>query len=315
MPAHLSWGTEDGGQSSVGFAANMESCYGHGRRPGRHVVELRGELDHQVRYARGAEGPGGYEFDTEVEDSGDRRPAGRLRFRIDDGGQTPLQWVSWGDDAGNGVSLTLRSTRPSGSADLGGLMGTVRASAEFRDAGEVAQNLVDPSPHKWFAPHDRAWLEFRLAEPVTVDRYVLTSANDAPDRDPAAWTLRGSADGHTWRTLDTRSGQSFAKRHQSRTYQAAVLGPCDRLRLDITGNNGSPHLQLEAVRFLADGSGGFVGLRRRAGQAPVTYHGVRRTSHPPHRGPARPASAGAPTTSPVMKQFATDRSSRTVRDL
>lgn len=59
MPAHLSWGTEDGGQSSVGFAANMESCYGHGRRPGRHVVELRGELDHQVRYARGAEGPGG----------------------------------------------------------------------------------------------------------------------------------------------------------------------------------------------------------------------------------------------------------------
>ncbi|MER7974573.1 FUSC family protein, partial [Streptomyces sp. NPDC096080] len=31
--------------------------------------------------------------------------------------------------------------------------------------------------------------------PVPVDRYVLTSANDAPDRDPAAWTLRGSADG------------------------------------------------------------------------------------------------------------------------
>ncbi|MEK8143735.1 hypothetical protein NKH18_22125 [Streptomyces sp. M10(2022)] len=103
-------------------------------------------------------------------------------------------------------------------------MSVVWASAEHRDAGEVAANLVDASAGKWFAGHNRASLEFELAQPVAVDRYVLTSADDAPDRDPAAWTLRGSADGHLWRTLDIRSGQSFAERHRSRTYRIAEPG-------------------------------------------------------------------------------------------
>jgi hypothetical protein len=273
----LSWGTEDGAQSALGFSPGMTSCYGHSRTTGGDVVEMRGELDDQQKYSDAADGARGYEFDTEIEDADGRHPAGRLRVLIDDGGEIPLRWVAWRDRSGNACSIALRSVSPSGNANVSDLITAVCASAEHHDAGEVAANLADGSTtSKWFAPHNRASLEFHLTQPTEVDRYVLTSANDAPDRDPAAWTLRGSTAEHLWRTLDTRTGQSFADRHQPKTYRIAEPRSYDRYRLDITGNNGSPDLQLEAVRFLSHGSGGFVGYRQRAGYAgyPVVYRGI-----------------------------------------
>ncbi|CAL9335118.1 hypothetical protein [Streptomyces sp. enrichment culture] len=269
--AHLSWGTEDGAQSALAFSPDMASCYGHHRTTGGDVVEVRGELDGRGEFPRGSRG---YEFDTEIEEAGNWHPAGRLRVLIDDGSEVPVLWVAWGDQSSNACSVVLRSASPSGKADVSDLVSAVWASAEHRDAGEVAKNLVDASASKWFAPHNRASLEFQLTQQIAVDRYVLTSANDAPDRDPATWTLRGSADGHLWQTLDIRSGQSFAERHQSKMYRIAEPGSYDRYRLDITGNNGSPDLQLEAVRFLADGSDRFVGYRQRAGNAPVAHRGI-----------------------------------------
>ncbi|WP_329245374.1 hypothetical protein OG417_49555 [Actinoallomurus sp. NBC_01490] len=291
VPAQLSWMTEDGTQSSLGFSPDMASCYGHRRTTGGDVVEMRGELDHRREYPDGA---GGQEFDTEAEEAGGRRPAGRLRLLIDDGGEAPVRWAAWQERSGDACSVALRSVSPSGNADVGDLVSAVWASAEHRDAGEVAANLVDASTRKWFAPHSRASLEFRLTRPVAVDRYVLTSANDAPDRDPAAWTLRGSADGQTWRTLDVRSGQSFAGRHQPRAYRIADPGAYDHYRLDITANHGSPHLQLQAVRLLAGGSGGFVGYRRRAGHAPVAYRGTRVAQAPPGPPPVDAPEPGSP---------------------
>jgi hypothetical protein len=295
VPAHLSWVTEDGAQSAVGFSPDMASCYGHRRTTGGDVVEVRGERDDRWEYPETGDRARGYEFDTEVEDAGNWYPAGRLGVLVDDGGEAPVRWVAWGDQTGDTCSIALRSASPSGDPDVSDLVG-VRASAEHRDAGEVAENLADASTSKWFAPHDRASLEFQFTQPIAVDRYVLTSADDAPDRDPAAWTLRGSTDGRSWRTLDIRSGQSFADRHRSTTYRIAEPGSYDHYRLDITGNNGSPHLQLEAVRFRADGGGGFVGYRQRAGRAPVAYRGVRIAQASPDM-PAEPLPEDAPAPS------------------
>ncbi|WP_247706380.1 hypothetical protein [Streptomyces liliiviolaceus] len=296
IPAHLSWVTEDGTQSSVAFSPDMASCYGHRRTTSGDVVEIRGERDDRREYPEGADTARGHEFATETEEAGDWHPAGRLRVLIDDGGEAPVRWLTWGDQTGNTCSLALRSVSPSGIPDVGDPV-SVWASAEHRDAGEVARNLVDASAGKWFAPHNRAALEIQLARPIAVDRYVLTSADDAPDRDPAAWTLRGSADGQLWRTLDIRSGQSFGERHQSRTYRIAEPGTYDRYRLDITGNNGSPHLQLEAVRFLADGSAGFIGYRQRAGHAPAAYRGIRIAQAAAPDTPAEPLPEDAPAPS------------------
>jgi hypothetical protein len=292
VPTQLSWATEDGAQSTLGFSPDMASCYGHCHTAGGDVAEVRGELDHRREYAGGADGALGYEFDTEIEEAGGRHPAGRLRLLVDDGGEAPVRRVAWRDRSDDACSVALRSVSPSGNADVSDLVIAVWASAEHRDAGEVALNLVDASPGKWFAPHSRASLAFRLAQPVAVDRYVLTSANDAPDRDPAAWTLRGSVDGSVWTTLDVRFGQSFAERHHSRWYRIAEPGSYDHYRLDITDNNGSPHLQLQAVRLLAAGSGGFVGYRQRAGHALVAYRGTRVAQASPDR-PSAEAAASA----------------------
>ena len=274
-PAQLSWTTQDGAQWAVGFSPDMASLYGHRRAPGGGVVEVRGELEERREYSLWAGGTRGYEFDTEVEDAGRWSGAGRLRVLIDDGSEAPVRWASWCDQSGNTWSVALHAVSPSGNEDVNDLVSGVRAGAEHRRAGEVAANLLDATAGKWFAPQRTAVLEFRLTQPIEVDRYRLTSADDAPDRDPAAWTLSGSTDGKAWRTVDVRSGESFTARHQPKLYRIAEPGSYSRYRLEITGNNGSPHLQLEAVRFLVDGAGGFVGYRQRAGYALYPYQGIR----------------------------------------
>src|ERR1700761_177746 len=302
--AQLSWATEDGAPCAVGFPPDMTSCYGHRRTAGGGVVEVRGELDRRAGDPEGGEGARRLEFDAEDEDAGSWHRAGRLRMLIDDGSEAPVRWASWASPLGDACSVALRSVSPSGNADVTDLVSTVWASAEHSAAGEVASNLVDPSGSKWFAWHDRASLEFRLSQPAAVDRYVLRSANDAPDRDPAAWVLSGSADGRGWRTLDVRSGQSFRGRPQTTLYQVAEPGSCDRYRLDITGTNGSPHLQLKAVRFLADGTARFVGFRQRAGREPAAYRGVRVPQEPPGM-PVHPLAEGAVAPSDVRSPMST----------
>ena len=92
----------------------------------------------------------------------------------------------------------------------------VRASAENTGGGEVKENLVDGEPStKWLTFEPGGWVEFDLDKPVELARYALTSANDHDERDPKDWTLKGSADGKEWKTLDTRSGESFSERFQT----------------------------------------------------------------------------------------------------
>ncbi|MCS0635517.1 GH92 family glycosyl hydrolase [Streptomyces sp. LP05-1] len=154
----------------------------------------------------------------------------------------------------------------------------VRASGENTGGGETKENLVDLQPTtKWLAFSPTAWAEFDLRAPVKLAAYALTSANDAAPRDPRDWTLKGSADGTDWKTLDTREGQSFAKRFQTVSYDlAGNTTAYAHYRLEITANNGASDItQLADVQF-SDGDG--------TAPAPATMR-----SHP-DRGPA-----GSPT--------------------
>ncbi|MFF4210260.1 GH92 family glycosyl hydrolase [Streptomyces sp. NPDC001796] len=126
----------------------------------------------------------------------------------------------------------------------------VRASAENTDAGEVADNLIDGEPGtKWLTFAPTGWAEFDLDEPVKVVTYALTSANDHAERDPADWTLQGSTDGKDWKTLDTRTGESFDQRFQTKSYDLAEPAEYAHFRLDITRNHSGGILQLADVQF------------------------------------------------------------------
>ncbi|MEW1641149.1 GH92 family glycosyl hydrolase [Streptomyces sp. NPDC091219] len=132
----------------------------------------------------------------------------------------------------------------------------VRASSENTGGGEVKENLVDgESGTKWLTFEPTGWVEFDLDKPAKLVTYALTSANDFAERDPKDWTLSGSTDGKDWKTLDTRSGESFANRFQTKSYDLAEPAEYQHFRLDITKNNGaSGILQLADVQFSTGGT-------------------------------------------------------------
>ncbi|MFJ4855197.1 GH92 family glycosyl hydrolase [Streptomyces sp. NPDC088730] len=127
----------------------------------------------------------------------------------------------------------------------------VRASDENTGGGEVKENLVDgESGTKWLSFKPTAWAEFDLSEPVKVVTYALTSADDHAERDPKDWTLQGSQDGKSWTDLDSRTGQAFSERFQTKSYDFTTDKAYQHFRLDITKNNGAADAtQLADVQF------------------------------------------------------------------
>ncbi|MGW2639740.1 GH92 family glycosyl hydrolase [Streptomyces sp. NPDC001348] len=136
----------------------------------------------------------------------------------------------------------------------------VRAGGENAGAGEVKENLVDGEPGtKWLTFENTGWVEFDLDKPLKILTYALTSANDFAERDPQDWTLRGSADGKDWKTVDTRSGESFSERFRTKSYDLAEPAEYQHFRLEITKNAGAPDIvQLADVQFSTGGGGGPV---------------------------------------------------------
>lgn len=133
----------------------------------------------------------------------------------------------------------------------------VRASGEFAGAGEVKENLVDGEPTtKWLTFAPTGWVEFDFDAPVKVVTYALTSANDHAERDPKDWVLQGSTDGEDWKTLDSRSGESFSEPFQTKTYDIdGTPAEYRHFRLEITRNNGaSDATQLADVQFSKGGT-------------------------------------------------------------
>jgi len=131
----------------------------------------------------------------------------------------------------------------------------VAANSEHAEAGEVKENLVDGSAAtKWLTFTPTGWASFGFPEPVVVRRYALTSADDAPGRDPRDWALSGSDDGSTWTAVDARAGEVFPARLRTKVYDTANTAAFRFYRLDITANAGGVDLlQLAEVRF-SDGS-------------------------------------------------------------
>ncbi|WP_405662272.1 GH92 family glycosyl hydrolase [Streptomyces sp. RK9] len=68
-------------------------------------------------------------------------------------------------------------------------------------------------------------------------QYTLTSADKA--KAPRGWVLQGSRDGEKWKTVDKRSGQSFAWDQQTRPFTVSDPGSYVKYRLVFTGGRGT----------------------------------------------------------------------------
>jgi predicted alpha-1,2-mannosidase len=155
-------------------------------------------------------------------------------------------WVSTAERA-SGVTGPKKSGIPGNVTDT--VVG-VTASGENTGGGEVKENLVDGSTDtKWLVFAPTGWVAVELAQPVAVVDYALTSANDAPGRDPRDWTLQGSQDGRSWTTLDTQTGQDFSDRFQTKEYRFANSTGYRFYRLNVTANHGDGILQLAELQL------------------------------------------------------------------
>ncbi|MDR2474572.1 MAG: glycoside hydrolase N-terminal domain-containing protein [Bacteroidales bacterium] len=102
---------------------------------------------------------------------------------------------------------------------------------------------------KWYAdtgfkgfPCYIAW-EYDAAFPVSA--YTLTSGGDMPARDPKAWKLYGSADGHDYTVIDSRTNELFSERTQSRKFQLPQTVTFKYFKFEVTDTqtpNTSPQL-------------------------------------------------------------------------
>ncbi|WP_216586468.1 GH92 family glycosyl hydrolase [Streptomyces brasiliscabiei] len=191
----------------------------------------------------------------------DRPAAGEREFSSSFEPDDPApDWVSTVDTApdgsprASGVDGGYTTGIPGGITDR---VTDVRASGENTGSGEVKENLVDgESATKWLTFQPTGWAEFDLDRPAKVVTYALTSANDFETRDPKDWTLKGSTDGKEWKTLDTRTGESFEERFRTKSYDIPGDAAAEyrHYRLDITRNNGASMItQLADVQFSTGG--------------------------------------------------------------
>ena len=148
------------------------------------------------------------------------------------------------------------------STDITG-QGTLTVLAENTGgpgAGEGSLKLIDNDINtkylffNWstvFATYGGAWFQLQFPTAVAVGAYTFTSANDASSRDPKDWKLQGSNNGTTWIDIDTRTGEMFANRFQTKRYEVSGTPQAyTYYRIFMTAINGGTLFQMAEWRLI-----------------------------------------------------------------
>lgn len=106
---------------------------------------------------------------------------------------------------------------------------------------ETAVKAFDSSSStKWLDFSPTTWIIFSTTAPIAPSSYSITSANDAPDRDPKNWTLYGSNDRVFWTAINSQTGQTFASRFLTKNYSMTPPATAySHFKYEVTLNNGS----------------------------------------------------------------------------
>jgi hypothetical protein len=110
---------------------------------------------------------------------------------------------------------------------------------------------------KYLVDAVESWLDIHTTKMSNVTSYTITSANDAPERDPSNWVLKGwNRTTASWDTLDVVvDNPVWEERFETRTFQVANAGEWySSYRLHITGVNGEtePLMQIAELQLLGE---------------------------------------------------------------
>ncbi|MBN1412450.1 MAG: hypothetical protein JW969_16505, partial [Spirochaetales bacterium] len=124
--------------------------------------------------------------------------------------------------------------------DITNLPGTISAQYTDSPSGEDINKLIDNSSStKYLTFHASGWVQFSQTTTSVITQYTITSANDAAERDPYTWSLQGSNNGSTWTTIDSRSGEDFPNRFQTRSFTFANSTAYTYYRMNMSNNSGT----------------------------------------------------------------------------
>lgn len=120
------------------------------------------------------------------------------------------------------------------------------AAGDGKGIGLCVDGLTDT---KWCIANPGTQVVWRVTFPAAqrVPSYVLTSADDVPERDPQSWVLEGSTDGQAWQALDRQNlGRPFEKRHQARSFAIAEPQAFRLYRFTFTPKSAA-HFQVAEI--------------------------------------------------------------------
>jgi len=151
--------------------------------------------------------------------------------------------VSSTNAVGGSTNSVIVSAMPS--------VGVALATSENPPNESAAKAFDGSLDTKWLGSGNSGWLQYYFRGIAqTVIRYDVSSANDVPGRDPQNWGFQGSHDGTNWTTLDTRAGETFPSRKQTKQYLINNTSAYEYYRLNITTNNGDANnIQLSELAF------------------------------------------------------------------
>jgi hypothetical protein len=130
--------------------------------------------------------------------------------------------------------------------DVGGII-----SVEHMDSpiGEEFYRLVDNNLlTKYLTFHSSGWVRYNADTSYILESYSITSAGAPAERDPESWTLEASADGNTWKTIDSRDGIVFPERNQRQEFKVSDNGVYSSFRFNLNNVSGDI-LQLAEIEL------------------------------------------------------------------
>ncbi|HEY3545662.1 MAG TPA: GH92 family glycosyl hydrolase [Propionicimonas sp.] len=169
---------------------------------------------------------------------------GTIDFQM---GPNPSSWGTGSNAAppsltkGNAVAKPFQDTTGPGLGTATAT-GGIDVSKLFDDTSTTQVTFASDTPQVTWAYRNGS---------QTPTYYTITSG--AKSGDPADWQLQGSSDGITWTTLDSRSGETFAWRNQTRPFRIGNPGQFSQFRLLVTKTVGAPQTNLAEIELLAGG--------------------------------------------------------------
>jgi hypothetical protein len=134
---------------------------------------------------------------------------------------------------------------------------TITGRARISDGEAETMAFDKDSSTKWLdnggvpTAAEPSWVQLQFTEAHAVSSLFITSANDAPERDPENFDLLASNDGENWLTLASFLGESFDERFERKEFSFSNGLEYSFYRLNITKNKGDTSLmQLAEIQLV-----------------------------------------------------------------